>query len=632
MSENQFDRPAPLDLSSKDDPDFAVAVEHQSQGRVEQAAAIYSKIIATDNRHFKAIHNLAGIIVNMGYRDRALGLYELATRLEPRYASAYCNWGIVLKDGGDSDNAIEKFEMAAALDPEMLVAQTNLAELNRTSGQFQRAIEHYKNALRIEPRLIEMHNNMGVCYRAINENKLAVDCYEKALAINPNYVDAVVNMGNVLEAQGLHEHAIEYLRKGVELQPDLAAARNNLGIALAATGHLEEAISSYNEALALDPESHETLSNLANVLTGTGDSEQAMQKLEEAIALKPDYATAYNSMGNVLKDMGRYGEAIEKFEKSIDIDPEYSEANANLGYMHLLEGRFLEGWERYSWRGKIEGQALAQRAYDQPVWAGGGLAGKHIYVYPEQGLGDIVQFSRYTTLLKEQGAEVTLELPSVLADLLGGLADVDHIHIQDTALPSFDVHVSIMDLPKMFATTLATVPNPIAYLKADDALVNKWSERLDGYKKFRVGFIWAGNPGHTNDRNRSMSIEQIAPLIEMEGIDAFSLQVGESAELVSHCGDRIVDLAPDLISFSETAAVMDNLDLVISVDTSPLHVAGALGRPVWGLLPLVPDWRWLVDRSDSPWYPTLQLFRQDDDKTWEPVISRVKEALAKKVS
>ena len=630
MTEIPVDKPVPLDLSTKDNPDFLLAVQLQSEGRHEEAAAVYSRIIATDNRHFQSIHNLAGIIAGMGHRERALGLYELATKLEPRYASAYCNWGVILKNGGDIDEVTEKFEMAAKLDPDMFPAQANLAELYRIKQQFPRAIKHYENAIRIDPDQLEMLNNLGVCYRALNENKLAAECFQKALAINPDYVDAVVNLGNALGALGLHEHALQYLRKGVELQPDLAAAHNNLGIALADLGHQDEAMECYSKAISLNAKSHEAVSNLANVLNSSGESDKALAKLEEAIALKPDYSAAYNNMGNALKDMGRYSEAIEKFKQAVEIEPDFAEANANLGYMHLLEGRFLEGWDGYAWRGKVKGQALARRVYDQPDWDGSDLAGKHIYVYPEQGLGDIVQFSRYTTLLKKHGAEVTLELPKQLIDLFQGLEDVDHLHIQDTPPPLFDLHVSIMDLPQMFGTTLEIIPNPIAYLKADEGLATKWSERLAAYEKFRVGFVWAGNPKHTNDRNRSLAIEHIRPLVERDEIDAFSLQVGRNGEATSVFGDQIIDLASDLTSFAETAAAMKNMDLIISVDTSPLHVAGALGRPVWGLIPFVPDWRWLLERTDSPWYPTLQLFRQDDDKLWEPVISRVAEALVEK--
>ncbi len=632
MADEPIEQEEPLDLSSVDDPDFARAVDLQSQGNIDQAASLYSHIIARDNQHFKAIHNLAGIVAHKGHKERAIGLYELATRIEPRYASAYCNWGVVLKQTGVVDDVIDKFEKAIALDPDILAAHTNLAELYRTQRHFRKAVESYQQAVRINPQLLEMHNNMGVCYRALNENKLAVECFQKALEIKPDYIDATVNMGNALGALGLKEQAITYLRRSIELEPNLAAAYNNLGIALADTGELEEAMACYEKAISLNAKSHEALSNMANVLNSSGNSSLAVAKLEEAIALKPDYWSAYNNMGNALKDMGQYDDAIEKFKTAVELEPNSGEANANLGYMHLLQGRFLEGWDGYAWRGKVKGEALARRTYDQPAWDGGELSGKHIYVYPEQGLGDIVQFSRYTTLLKERGAEVTLELPKSLCSLLEGLENLDHIHLQDTPPPDFDLHASIMDLPQLFGTTLETIPNPEGYLKADEGLNQKWKERLSSFNGFRVGFVWAGNPKHTNDRNRSLKLEQIRPLLETDGVDAFSLQVGKNGEAVAMYETKITDLAPELTDFAETAAAMNNLDLIITVDTSPLHVAGALGRPVWGLIPFVPDWRWLLERSDNPWYPTLQLFRQDSTKEWQPVIDQVARALTEKVS
>ncbi len=610
------------------DPDFIAAVQHQNEGRLDEAAALYSRIIAKNNQQFVAIHNLAAIVSKKGYRARALGLFELASKINPQYAEAVSNWAYLLKEDKQFDAAIEKFEQACALNSGLLHAHINLADLYREQGRFEDALGAYQRALDSKPDSIELLNNLGVTYRRLGDNKKAVESFERALEIKPDYVDALINQGNAMLELGLTDEAIERLRRGTELSPKLAAAHNNLGIALAKAGRHEEAMVCYETAISLSGDNNRIMTNLADALNSSGKSEEAILKFEEAIALDPEYAFAHNNMGNALKDTGNYEKAEASFLKAIELSPDFAEPRANLGYVYLMRGRFREGWEGYAWRGKVRGEALARRTYPQPAWDGGDVTGQTVFVYPEQGLGDIVQFSRYTALLKARGARVVMEVPNQLHELLKTLPDVDQFSLQNTPPPEFDFHVSIMDLPQLFETTLETIPDMQGYVKADELRIDAWKDRL-GPKSgnLRVGLVWSGNPKHTNDHNRSLPLEYVRPFVEMEGVAVYSLQVGKNGEAQALFGGAITDLAPQLTSFAETAAVMMNLDLVISVDTSPLHVAGALGVPTWGLIPFIPDWRWLLERDDSPWYPSMRLFRQDATKDWRPVVNNCVEAL-----
>ncbi len=611
--------------------DFKTGVAHHLNGQLDAAAAAYSRAIALNNQHPYAIHNLATIILGLGHRERAIGLFQLATVIKPDYSEAYVNWGLLLNQDGHSEVAIEKFEKAIELDGNNSSARLQLADIHRVQQRYELALEGYRAVLAITPQSIEAHNNMGISYRRLDLDEKAFKCFERALAINPEFVDALVNSANCLDEYDLQDEAIARLQRALEINPNVAAIYNNLGIALTKVGRYPEALEVLEKAITMSDGSVDVVSNFANTLNKSGKTVEAVETYNTLLSDNEDHYGAYNNLGNALKDMARYEEAREMFRKSTQINPEFAHAHANLGYVQLLLGEFSEGWVEYGWRGIIKGSKLARRTYNPPPWQGEKLAGKTIYVYPEQGLGDIVQFARYAVMLKDLGARVIMEVPLNLRDLFPQLPGIDGLNLKDTPPPPFDYHVSIMDLPEHFKTTLETIPCPKRYLTVDAERDNQWSERMQGDGKFRVGIIWAGNPEHTNDRNRSLALSQIRPLVELQGVTVYSLQVGKDGEAHQMYGEKIIDLAPQLTNFAETAGAMNHLDLIISVDTSPLHVAGALGRPVWGLIPYIPDWRWLLDRDDSPWYPSLQLFRQGEDRRWEPVIARIVTAVKEKL-
>lgn len=631
MTINPVEQPSETAHDEPGEAEFAIAVDYHQKGQTDLAAAAYSKVIAINGRHSRAIHNLAVIVLGLGHNDRALGLFKLATEINPQYAEAFSNWGIALKRMGQVDEAIEKYECAIEASPGSFQVLSNLADLYREQESYEKAIASYEKALKVDPNALGAHNNMGICHGKLDQYNEALACFDNALALDPNFVDALVNSANTLGDLKLNDLAIERLYRALEIDPTVGATHNNLGIALAKVGRFDEALESYEKAINLSADNSEVMNNMANALNRSGRNDEAVQKFDKLLTANSDHYSAYNNLGSTYKDMARYDDAEKNFRKSIEINPDYAEARANLGFTLLLRGQFKSGWEEFSWRGKTKGSKFKRREYDQPAWEGQNITGKTVYVYPEQGLGDFVQFSRYASLLKGRGAKVIMEVPIPLTALLEGLKGVDSFNVEKSPAPDFDIHVSVMDLPEQFETTLETIPAKVGYIEVDQSLTDAWSAQLADDSNFRVGVVWAGNPKHGNDHNRSLQLEQLRPLIDMSGVSFYSLQVNKDGEAKDLFGDQIIDLAPQLTTFAETAAAMNNLDLIISVDTSPLHVAGALGRPVWGLIPYIPDWRWLLDREDSPWYPTMKLFRQDEGKNWEPVIGRVTEAIAKEI-
>ena len=320
--------------------------------------------------------------------------------------------------------------------------------------------------------------------------------------------------------------------------------------------------------------------------------------------------------------------AGNQFTTALQLKPDYAEAHYNLGMLQLLNGNFHQGWENYAWRRSIPKYRFRNVEYKEPFWDGSGLEGKTIFIYPEQGLGDTIHFVRYMTLVAAQGGRVVLEVPAKLETLFRDIDGVESFVVAGNLPPPFDCHAPLLDLPGLLNTTLETIPSQESYLTVASELVEKWADRLGPWEHFRIGIVWAGNPILKTDRDRSMDPSHFLPLTEIPRVSVYSLQFGKDGEADKVFGARVTDIGPDLTPFTEAAAAIMNLDLVVTVDTSLAHLAGALGCPVWTLLPFIPDWRWMLDRDDSPWYPTMRLFRQEKRGEWEGVIERVAAELA----
>ena len=397
---------------------------------------------------------------------------------------------------------------------------------------------------------------------------------------------------------------------------DLAVQHHN-------EGSLSQAEIIYQQILQSNPNHPVALHLLGVVALQMGRNAEAVNLIERALSIEPTLVEAHNNIGIALRELGRLEEARMRFCTALRLKANYAEAHYNLGMLQLLQGDFTRGWENYAWRRKMPKYHFRKNDYKKPFWDGNTLKGKTILVYPEQGLGDSIQFVRYLPTLTSLGARILLEVPSELLRLFQNMKTPIEIIKPNDPIPQFDYHTSLLDLPGVLNTTLDTKPRYKSYLHAPIDLTNIWADRLGRRGAFRVGIVWAGNPKHKHDRDRSIEATLMRPLAEITGVSVFSLQVGRGGEASEIFGDKVVDIAPILHDFADTAAALSNLDLLVTVDTAVAHLAGALGCMTRTLLPFVPDWRWLLERNDSPWYPNMQLLRQPQRNDWQTILNQV---------
>ncbi|MEK6829201.1 MAG: tetratricopeptide repeat protein [Nanoarchaeota archaeon] len=418
--------------------------------------------------------------------------------------------------------------------------------------------------------------------------------YKKILEKNPRNPDAIHLLGLVAYQRGKHEEAINLIKKAIEINKN-ATYYGNLGMVYDAINEDEKSEEAFETALSIDSEHTNA------------------------------YLAHYN-LGIFLKDRGEFEGALEHYEKAIKLNPNFPEAHWNMGLILLMLGKFEEGWKECIYRFKKQNPSDS-RAFGKPQWNGESLEGKKILIASEQGFGDSMQFIRYLPFVKEKKGYIILECKKELEKLFGNIKEVDKIITKekDNALDKdFDYYIHLMDLPRIFRTNLKNIPNKVPYIKADQNLSKKFRQEFKT-GKFNIGIAWAGNPEQDNDKNRSTVFDKFKVLKEVSGIVLFSLQKGKQEEQLDD--SQIINLSNKMNDFSDTAALIENLDLIISVDTSVAHLAGAMGKPVWTLLTLHPDWRWLLDRNDTPWYPTMRLFRQKKKGDWDSLLSEVKKEL-----
>ncbi len=539
--------------------------DHQA-GRLQQAEAAYRAILAVEPAHADALHLIGVIAHQAGRNDMALDYIRRAIALNSVQPNYHCNLGNVL----------------CAL------------------GRPAEAEASYREALRLRPDSADACNGLGIALRVLGRPAEAEASYREALRVRPDFPDA----------------------------------HSNLAIALCALGRPTEAEASYREALRLRPDFPDAHHNLGYVLNELGHPAAAEASYREALRLRPDFPDAHNNLGIALRDLGRPAEAEASCREALRLRPDFADAATNLGLALLLTGRFEEGWNAYEWRWKAKHLSGSARDFAAPLWRGEAIGDRVILLHAEQGLGDTLQFCRYVPLIAA-GAKTVLEVQPPLLRLLSQLPGIMDIVACGEKLPAFDLHCPLMSLPRAVGTTLDTIPAATPYLRADPALAAGWRARLAGLDGLRVGLVWAGGQRSNHpelaavDRRRSMSLDTLAPLGDATGVSFISLQKGEPAAQASTPprGMALHDFTADLHDFADTAALIDALDLVISVDTAVAHLAGALGKPVWLLNRFDTEWRWLLNRDDSPWYPQLRQFRQPTPGDWFTVIREVREAL-----
>jgi tetratricopeptide (TPR) repeat protein len=596
----------------------AVGLEHLIAPTPEEYIAI-AAALARDRAA------LAALRASLRERMRASPLCDgagFARAVEDAYRTMWRDWCTARGGPPAKAGAAVRPATAMALDAAEATAQRLFDgnALDEAEGMLRRLLDR-------APQRAMSWFLLGRVRNARGDRDAAIDFLRKAIALDDKFALPHNDLGTLLQDQGRHEEAEAHYRRAIELDERFAEAMSNLGAVLAARGRLEDATAWYGHAIAADAQLAPAHNNLGAALTRLNRFEEAEASHRRAIALKPDFADGHYNLGVALQDQGKFEDALASYDKAVELKPDLVEACWNRAYVMLTLGRYAEGWREHEWRWRRKQQQ--PRNYPQPLWRGEAIEGRTILLHAEQGMGDCLQFIRYVPLVAASGGRVVLQVPEPLLRIAeASFGSCATVHSDADVLPAFELHAPLMSLPLAFGTTLDTIPTDIPYLKVDEAAAARWRERLAGVTGLKVGLGWAGNPQHQNDRNRSIAFERLAPLFGAAGVSWFSLQVGErKADLARLPSGGITDLSGELTDFAETAAAMANLDLVIAVDSAPAHLAGALGKPVWVLVPFVPDWRWLLGREDSPYYPSARLFRQPARGDWESVVLRVRRAL-----
>ena len=564
---------------------------HQ-QGKFEEARIIYAQILKIQPNHFDALHLMGALLAQTKEFKQAIDFLSKALKINPNHASCNYNLGNALKELKRFNEALSSFDQAITIRPDYAEAYSNRGNILKDLKFFEQALDSYNRAIGIRPDYAEAYSNRGLALQALGRFDEALDSFDQAISIRPNFVEAHSNRGLALQALRRFDEALDSFNQAISIQSDSSEAYSNRGITLQSLNRLDDALTIYNQA----------------------------------IGIRPDYAEAYSNRGFAFQALNRLDDALTSYNQAIVIKPDYAEAHWNLSLCHLLAGNFNDGWQGYEWRWKRESFTSPKRNFPQPLWLGTeSIKDKTILLHAEQGLGDAIQFSRYVPLVAKLGAKIILEVHAPLLKLLMNIDRVEKVFSHDEALPDFDYQCPLMSLPLAFKTVSSKTFPPPQCIPRDNVKSLKWQTILGQKKNPRVGIVWSGSTSHTNDHNRSLLLAELISYLP-PNIDYICLQK-EVREIDRRLPTQHLEIKYfcDLLDdFTETAALCEAMDLVIGVDTSIVHLAATLGKPTWVLLPFSPDWRWLLNRDDSPWYESVKLYRQDKINQWESPLLKVK--------
>ncbi len=613
------------------DPDHVEALANRGillerYQRFEDALACFTAIEGLRPDNARNLVNMASVLHSLGRHEEALATYEAAARRSPQDADTEVCRGNVLVSLGRLDEAIECYDRAllyGQAQPQMLFAKgTALQGLGRAEA----AVEAYDAALELQPGFCEAWCNRGNALHELGRLAEAITSYGNALKVRPSFVPALVNRATIFLRCGRYQDAVSSCDDALRQVPDHARAEGIRGAALHMLGRLDDALAALERAAARDPTLAETWLNRGNVLQELDRLEDAIASYQTALRVRPHYPEALSGLGVALKELGRVDESLARFDEALQHRPSYPDARNNRAGALLLSGMLKAGFDDYESRWDRSNAPPKTIVSPLPAWEGGDLRGKSILVWDEQGLGDLIQFARYLPCLAELGAEVTFLCRKSMHRLLRSLNCP--IRLVDSLDPTaaFAAQSALMSLPRGFQTTLDTIPARVPYLHAEPERIARWAQRI-GRDGFRIGICWSGNA--RLNLQRSIPLASFAPLAAIAGVRLIGLRKDQEPLEVEAKGYCFVveslgvdfDAGPD--SFIDCAAVMASLDLVVTSDTSIAHLAGALGRPVLLALRHAADWRWLRDRDDSPWYPTMRLFRQSRKGDWDEVLERI---------
>ena len=584
-----LDRPDPAAL-------VAAGLAHHGAGRLAEAESVYRRVLADHPRHADALHLLGALALQGGKPAEAVDWMVQAIRSAPDNAACFSNLASALRRLGRRDEALACCRRALVLDAGSGDVLNNVANVLSDQGRHAEAATALRRLLRLRPLLTEQ--------RLLLAQALILD--------------------------GRAEEAIEELMVLLGMTPSSVAAYANLGMAHRRLGRTEEAIRYYRCALGFAPGDSGVLNNLGVTLQDLGRLDEAAACFRQSIAMQPGAAHTHLNLGLAARDLMRVDELIALSRIAVRLDPSLAEAHTALGFGLLLKGELEEGFAEYEWRSRMADFPSPRRSFSSPLWDGSDLTGRTLLVHDEQGVGDTIMFARFAPQLQARGVRVFMECNSQAVRLLSSMPGIEGVVGRFDTPPPHDAHVALASLPHRLGTMLYTIPADVPYLRAEPALAAAWATRMGPRRGPRVGLVWAGNPGFKADHIRSPRLKAFLPLLDVPGVAFFGLQKGAGRQDLETCGPlppSFTDLGAEIADFADTAAIMENLDLVISSCTAPAHLAGALGRPVWTVLPFAPDWRWLDQGLCTPWYPSMRLFRQDRRGAWAPVVGRVRAAL-----
>ena len=588
---------------------FEQAIQHHQAGQLEQAKKKYQEILDTNPQHADSSHLLGLVEYQYGNYVKAIEHIQQAVLISPKQPVFLNNLGNVLKEMGELDRSVQAYQQALEVAPDDAEIHNNLGVTLKEMGELDRSVQAYQQALEVAPDDAEIHNNLGVTLKEMGELDRSVQAYQQALEINPQYAEAHNNLGNVLKEMD----------------------------------QLDESIHAYQKALKINPQYVEVYNNLGNVLKEMDQLDESIHAYQKALEINPKYAPAYSNLGNTLDAKGELDQSIHAYQQALKINPQYAEAHKNLSLSYLKQGNFKQGWEEYQWRWKCDEFAAENRKdFPQPMWDGSSLDGKSILIWQEQGTGDCIMFASLLVELQAHAQKIFVETEYRLLPLLERSFPTIHFHTaQIPPTPqllstTIDFQSPIASLPRWFLTDEEDFPKRHAYLKASDHITqkcrNKYQQLAEG--KTLVGISW-NSMNKSVGKQKSAPLEQLEPLLSLNDCFFINLQYeyGDLAlELDQFANDTGISIHCDteinpLESLDDFAAQVAALDLVITISNTTAHMAGALGKSVWTLLHYGADWRWLTNRSDTPWYPSMTLFRQSRQGDWGNVVQQVHSTL-----
>ena len=638
---------------------------HELRGEFEAAEIAYRKILDQSSNFAEGWYRLGMVCLNQKKLSEAIVHFERARSLNhktadtwnlqgiclvwlnrtveaeiafrhavkdaPRFADAHFNHGKSLFELRRLDDAEASLLMTLQLSPINIPAMEFLSAIYRQMQRPLQAIECLERILQIQPTHLPALVSRSKIQAEIGQPLEAEKGYRMALLLDPNVPDAYIGLGVLLAGHRHYLEACELFRQAISIAPHSAQSHSNLGNAQRELGQVELAEASLKKAIELDPDYVSAHHNLGKLYSDLGELKQAAEHYRKAMSLEPDNASSQVGLGSVFALQGDFDQAEDCFQQALKVDPKMAQAHFNLSLIHLVRGNLHEGFREYEYRWQTS--RFSPISLPQPMWNGDTMPGKTLLIQCEQGLGDTLQFCRYVHLVKQRVGRVVFQAQRSIVPLLRNCHGFDGLIAEGEEPPNFDFQSPLLSLPRIMGTTLNTLPVNVPYLSADPVRVDKWEKILGPKVGIRIGIAWRGNPSHQCDKERSIPLAAFQSLAEIEGVTLVSLQKAQGSDEVLAMRDRfaLVDFGCELDShggaFLDTAAIMKNLDLVVTVDSAPAHLAGALGVPVWLVLSFVADWRWLLDRQDSPWYPTMRLFRQSTAGDWQDVFCRLADQL-----